>query len=291
MKDVFRLGSWHVDVLAGTVTSKHGEVRQLRGKVMDVLVKLVEANGQVVTKNELMKAVWGSHCVTENSLNQAISEIRKVVGDNHHHPRYVKTVHGRGYQLCASLDSPKKTSRQTLALVASVAMCALLVCALVLIQGNNARQIATVASPDGKRIAYFSEGDGISTLYVVDKDHVRPRPVADLESPDSHALSWSADGSFLVYNATTNERPYYAINIVRPNGEDALFIKFAKDKTRHLTDSVPSNLMTEIATVAHEEWNANGYRVHRIDILGDTLSVMFTGKQITGFAWSQQPFG
>lgn len=296
MRDVFCLGFWHINALAGTVTSEHGEVRQLRGKAMDVLLVLVEADGQVVTKNELIKAVWGSHCVTENSLNQAISEIRKVMGDDRRKPRYIKTVHRRGYRLCASLDSPTTLGspriirRHIRSLAAGAAIIALIAFGLVANRDNSAAQLATVASPNGQRIAYFQKSDGVSTLYVIDKNYVRPRPVADIVSPDRHALSWSADGSFLVYNATANDKPYYAINIVRPNGDDALFIKFAKDQTRHANDSVPPDLNTEIVTVDHEEWNGDGYRIHRIDILGETLSVMFTGKRITGFAWSEQPF-
>ena len=191
-------------------------------------------------------------------------------------------MHERGFA--------KNDESNVRSIAACAAIVALIAFGLVTNRDNSAKKLATIASPNGQRIAYFLESDGVSTLYVIDKDYVRPRPVANIESPDRHTLSWSTNGSFLVYNATANDKPYYAINIVRPNGDDALFIKFAKDQTRHAVDSVPSELSTKVAIVDHEEWNGDGYRIHRIDILGETLSVMFTGKRITGFAWSEQPF-
>jgi len=175
-------------------------------------------------------------------------------------------------------------------LVAGIAILTVVVFTIAMIRDDSASQLAAVVSPDGQKIAYFSEEDGVSTLYVTDRQKLRPTPIADIELPDGYALSWSTDGSFLVYNATERVRPYYAINVVRPNGDSAIFIKFAKDQARHATDSVPMELNCEIATVNHDEWIGDGYRIHRVDVLGETLSVMFAGHQITGFAWSNVPF-
>ena len=52
----------------------------------------------MVGKDELMKAVWPHNIVEDNNLNQAISTVRRALGDSRDSPRFIVTVAGRGYQ-------------------------------------------------------------------------------------------------------------------------------------------------------------------------------------------------
>jgi DNA-binding winged helix-turn-helix (wHTH) protein/tetratricopeptide (TPR) repeat protein len=77
---------------------RRGEVVRLRPRVFDTLLHLVRHQGKVVSKEELMRAVWPDTAVEENNLNQNISILRRVFGENRWENRYISTVSGRGYQ-------------------------------------------------------------------------------------------------------------------------------------------------------------------------------------------------
>src|ERR1700739_1322153 len=67
-------------------------------KVFDTLLALVENSGRVVEKDERRSLVWPDTVVEENNLNQAISSLRKVLGEGPAEHRYIVTVPGRGYR-------------------------------------------------------------------------------------------------------------------------------------------------------------------------------------------------
>src|SRR5262245_9324837 len=73
----------------------------LTPKVFAVLSYLVRHAGRLVTKDELLRAVWPDTIVGEASLTVCIREIRKVLGDQSRAPRYIETRHRRGYQFIA----------------------------------------------------------------------------------------------------------------------------------------------------------------------------------------------
>jgi len=74
------------------------EVLRVPDRAFSVLVKLVESAGDVVDKRRLLDAVWADTVVTEDNLVQAVGEIRAALGDNPRDPRFIQTVHRRGYR-------------------------------------------------------------------------------------------------------------------------------------------------------------------------------------------------
>ena len=73
----------------------------LTPKAFSMLRYLVEHAGQLVTKDDLWQAAWPGITVTDAALTVCMSEIRKALGDNAKTPRYVETVHRRGYRFIA----------------------------------------------------------------------------------------------------------------------------------------------------------------------------------------------
>jgi DNA-binding winged helix-turn-helix (wHTH) protein/tetratricopeptide (TPR) repeat protein len=71
---------------------------RLTPKAFAVLCELVERAGRLVTKDELLSAVWADTIVTEASLSTCVREIRRALGDRPTKPRYIETVHRRGYR-------------------------------------------------------------------------------------------------------------------------------------------------------------------------------------------------
>jgi DNA-binding winged helix-turn-helix (wHTH) protein len=69
----------------------------LTSKVFDTLLYLVRHQGKIIAKDDLMRAVWPDTVVEENNLNQSISTLRRVLGENRGENHYIATVPGRGY--------------------------------------------------------------------------------------------------------------------------------------------------------------------------------------------------
>lgn len=90
----FRFDSFTLDIERLCLIGPAGQA-DLRPKSFDVLRHLVEHAGRLVTKDELIKAVWPNVTVTDESLSQCISEVRRILGDKDQ--RIIKTVPRRGY--------------------------------------------------------------------------------------------------------------------------------------------------------------------------------------------------
>src|ERR1700758_2111578 len=97
---IFRFADVELDESNFSVT-KAGEVLPLEPKVFKVLQFLVHNPGRVVTKDELLDAVWNDVSVSESSLTRCVAVLRRQLGDNLHEPRYIATVPTVGYRfLC-----------------------------------------------------------------------------------------------------------------------------------------------------------------------------------------------
>lgn len=74
---------------------------ELTSKVFDTLMVLVRNRHRVVVKEELLSTVWPDTSVTDDSLIQSISALRRALGDDAANPKYVSTVARRGYRFIA----------------------------------------------------------------------------------------------------------------------------------------------------------------------------------------------
>lgn len=108
---LYRFGDFTLDLEAGLLTRK-GNVVSLRNKSFEVLRYLVERHGRLVTKTELLDAVWGDTAVTENSLTQCLTEIRRMLEDDAQ--QMVRTVARRGYIFTAPIAEPGTASAREL---------------------------------------------------------------------------------------------------------------------------------------------------------------------------------
>jgi len=102
----FRLGPWSIEPLRGAVTGPNGEALHLEPKVMDVFVCLAEHANQLVTRDQLLEAVWHGQDVTDEPLTRAIGELRRALHDDRSDPEYIETVPKRGYCLVGDVHLP-----------------------------------------------------------------------------------------------------------------------------------------------------------------------------------------
>lgn len=105
----WRFGRFRVDLDSRRLTDDTGAGLGLTGRAFDVLAYLIGHHDRVVSKDELLAAVWPGVVVEDNNLNQAVSTIRRVLGDSRNAPEFLATVPGRGYRFIARLqdESPQ----------------------------------------------------------------------------------------------------------------------------------------------------------------------------------------
>lgn len=94
------------------------EIR-LQPQVLELLRHLIENRGRLVSKQELVEQVWQGRHVSDAALNRAVSDARRSLGDDPREPRFIATVHGRGYRFVAEverIDRAKEAAAQRAAL-------------------------------------------------------------------------------------------------------------------------------------------------------------------------------
>ena len=86
-----------VDFRRQEVLGRDGAHIELRPQSFTVLRRLADGAGELVSKDDLLEACWPGVIVTEDSLTQCISEIRRALGDSGR--SLIRTVARRGYRL------------------------------------------------------------------------------------------------------------------------------------------------------------------------------------------------
>ena len=85
---IYEFGDFRVDTVKRLLLGRDGEAIPLTPKVFDALLYLLEHQGAVLDKDELMRALWPHTVVEENNLNQSISALRRVRREPGREPLY-----------------------------------------------------------------------------------------------------------------------------------------------------------------------------------------------------------
>ncbi len=100
LRDTICFGRYRLHPTQGLTQGKR-EIR-ITPKSLAVLRALAERPGQIVSKEELFRAVWPKTAVTDATLTSCIKELRQALDDDAHAPRYIETIHRRGFRFLAS---------------------------------------------------------------------------------------------------------------------------------------------------------------------------------------------
>src|SRR5215475_5179472 len=110
-REVARFGQFEVDLRSREV--RKGGVRvRLQDQPFQILTMLLERAGDVVTRDEIRDRLWpdGTFVDFEHSMNAAIKRLRAALGDTADNPRFVETLHRRGYRFVAAVEQPDVTA-------------------------------------------------------------------------------------------------------------------------------------------------------------------------------------
>jgi serine/threonine protein kinase/Tol biopolymer transport system component/DNA-binding winged helix-turn-helix (wHTH) protein len=97
-----RFGIYEVDLRSGELR-KNGQKIKIQEQPFKVLAMLLEHPGEIVTREELQRALWSTDTFVdfEHGLNKTINKIREALGDDADNPRFVETLARRGYRFIA----------------------------------------------------------------------------------------------------------------------------------------------------------------------------------------------
>ena len=92
----YRFGSVDIDFASGIVR-REGTPVSLSLKQLQLLRYLISWRGSILTRNELLSAVWGYKATKTRTLDVHIALLRQKLEETPHHPKHIRTVRGKGY--------------------------------------------------------------------------------------------------------------------------------------------------------------------------------------------------
>jgi len=109
-RPIYRFDDIEIDCAQGCL-KRGGHEQYVRQQSFHVLLYVLEYRHRLVSKEELIENFWQHTAVTDNALVQCIADIRKVLGDDSRHPRFIKTVPKVGYRFigCVDEEHPPKS--------------------------------------------------------------------------------------------------------------------------------------------------------------------------------------
>src|SRR5712692_3695796 len=113
VKNFYQFGDFRFDPMKQALY--RGDVTVSQGsKPLAVLQVLLERPGETIGKNELMDKFWPNLESAESSLTQAISSLRRELGERADHPKYIMNVPGEGYRFIVEVKRVRAEKRRGL---------------------------------------------------------------------------------------------------------------------------------------------------------------------------------
>ena len=81
---------------------------QISNKAFQLLRLFVSNRNRLLTKDDILDGVWGDLCVTEGLVKEYVHDLRVALGDDPKAPRFIETVHGRGYRFLGGVEEFKQ---------------------------------------------------------------------------------------------------------------------------------------------------------------------------------------
>ena len=150
-----QLGEWTFEPELDRI-ARGGKIVKLEPQLARLLHFLAQGAGRVLTKDEIIDGVWGTRFVADSALTRAMAELRRALGDDAHHPRFIGTIPKRGYRLVVTVEAVagggahrtgRPPSGHRYAALVVLGLCALLVTGGYATSRRPPQEV-TIAAPD-----------------------------------------------------------------------------------------------------------------------------------------------
>jgi pimeloyl-ACP methyl ester carboxylesterase/DNA-binding winged helix-turn-helix (wHTH) protein len=141
---IYSFGEYELDTRLHELR-RDGEPLRIEPQVFDVLAHLFACRDRVVTKEELLQAVWGHRYVAPTTLNSRIKVARQAVGDDGTSQQVIKTVHGLGFRVVTKVEERAASAAASSSSTRAPQL---------------EQRIGFCTASDGVRIAYATSGTG-----------------------------------------------------------------------------------------------------------------------------------
>ncbi len=234
-KDFYYFDEFRFDVKE-KILSRNGVAIPIAPKVLTTLRILIANSGHLLEKHELMEAIWPDQFVEESNLTYNIKMLRKALGDDAAHPRFIETVPRSGYRFIAEVFEPKgetkpldptfspNRSKNSYRVLAGAAV--ILVLFLgggswiarkgLFVAGNTGtsvtefglhatrltsggKTLVSSISPDGKTLAFVDNSAGKESLWLKDIDSSKTSSLIAPVDVDYIGLTWAPDGRSIYF--------------------------------------------------------------------------------------------
>ncbi len=142
---MFRFGDYSLD--ADRRELRHGaDLLAVEPQVFDLLLFLVRNRDRVVSKDDLLEAVWGGRIVSESTLTTRINAARRAIGDSGEKQELIRTIARKGFRFVAPVSEATERAAEPQQRAGSPA--------------RLRQEVQFCTADDGTRIAYAMVGDG-----------------------------------------------------------------------------------------------------------------------------------
>ncbi|HEY7642358.1 MAG TPA: winged helix-turn-helix domain-containing protein [Steroidobacteraceae bacterium] len=262
----FRLGEWLVRPSLATI-ERGTEAVHVTPRAMAVLLFLADARGEVVSRNDLLDAVWPGMSVTPDALSQCVVELRKAFRDDPKHPAVIQTIPKIGLRLLTAplpvvaAEPPAESQPQhhwarSALMIGLIAVAIGSAAALWNTRPQRASQDPLVGadftkvtdfigaeehatiSPDGRFVAFVSDRDGAWDVFVGqigtgDFQNLTRGRIPELRNPAVRMLNFSPTGSEVMIWSSQNKS--WSIPVIggdlRPGPTGIAEIDWSRDGT------------------------------------------------------------
>jgi pimeloyl-ACP methyl ester carboxylesterase/DNA-binding winged helix-turn-helix (wHTH) protein len=130
----------------------HGVIAHVEPQVFDLLVHLIRHRHRIVSKDELMQAVWAGRCVSDATLTSRVNAARRAIGDTGKQQRIIRTIARRGFRFVDDVRESLRNGGNPPSVTASS------------IAPNSSspfkQQVRFCKTPDGAHLAFSATGSG-----------------------------------------------------------------------------------------------------------------------------------